>query len=62
MSLLHCFWRCSLILHCDLVGGADVVGVDVVESDVFGDGLGGGGYLNEEPTEPYGPIETYLSK
>ena len=38
-----------------------VVVVGVVESDEFGNSLGGGGYPNEEITEPNGPIETYLS-
>ena len=40
----------------------DGVGVDDVEFDEFGDGLGGGGYpKNVEMTEPEDPIETYSS-
>ena len=45
----------------DVAFGVDVVSVGVVESDEFGDGVGVGGYQNEELTEQYGPIETYSS-
>ena len=42
-----------------MVGDVDVVSVGVVESDEFSDGVGSGGYPNEELTEQYGPIKTY---
>ena len=42
-----------------MVDGLD--GVGDVESDVFSDGLDGGGYSNEELADLYGPNETYLS-
>ena len=63
--LLRFFWHCSKTLRLDIVDGVDigvdVVSENVVESDEFGYGLDGGGFTNEELSEPRGPIETYLS-